>query len=731
MSSVLEKKLEVSVGEKSFYINGKPVFIYSGEIHYFRIPKKYWNEHLKSAKAAGLNTVSSYIPWNWHEYEEGKFDFTGKSHPQRDLVKFIELVEENGLYFSARVGPVSNAELVEEGIPKWLLKNNPDIYVQRKGFNNLPHALLLSYLNPKFHSFVKKWYDQVMPIVAKKQIQEGGPIILVQLCNEISMIHWLHKAYDENSYVSQKYQDFLKEKYGSISSLNTAYGAHYNDFHEVQQPKGEVNPQNLNIFFDWALFYRRYYALYFRFLADCASEHSITVPISANVPQFYDYDVRGRGVFSPMTTSIFRDFSVLTPKTVYGGAYQMRRLDYENFHDVVITSEVTKLLDKEAPTICAELQTGIMRDRPRLYPADVELNIKTSVAHGLNGINCYMFSSGENISGFGAFGAYHDWQAPVGLDGKEKKDHFEPLKEWGQFIKKFGSELGGTKKVAETSIGFYVPYYATEYYTGPWASQLESFRTYFFYDGIARLVQLAGFNYNFCDLMRADKNELNSQESLCVFSLEFMDAETQTKLKNYVEDGGKLIIGPKIPSFDLSGKKCSILAEALGLELGEKKEKEMILWKGKECFFEFPIQTFNGHKNKPLMKTVSGDACVTYGRTGKGSWISYGFPLQHIFDYLVPMVKEWYSKLGVQPVLETQPWDLQATLRWNGENGFLFIFNYHDVDKEGVVEIRRDPTDLVKGKKQKWFSKRVSLGRRSGLVIPLKLQKKKIVEVKK
>ncbi|MBI3012129.1 MAG: beta-galactosidase, partial [Elusimicrobia bacterium] len=579
----------IQTKDRSFYLKGKPFFIYSGEIHYFRIPKKYWNSHLQQAKSAGLNTVSSYIPWNWHEYEEGKFDFTGQSNPQRDLVQFLKLIKKNGLYFSARVGPVSNAELTHEGIPGWLLDSHPEIYVQRKGFNNLPHALLLSYLHPTFQNYVKKWYDQILPLVSQSQVHQGGPILLVQLCNEIGMIHWLHKAFDESEFVTTLYQNFLEEKYGEISQLNQRYGAHYQNYSQVRQPQGDLNPENFLIHFDWALFYRRYYALYFHSLSRQAKEHAITVPLSANAPQFYDYDVRGRGVFSPMTTSLYQDFSRLNPGTVFGGAYQMRRLDFENFHDIVITSEVTKLLDDAAPTICAELQTGVMRDRPRLYPQDVDLNIKTSVAHGLNGVNCYMFSSGLNSKGMGAFGSYHDWQAPVSLNGKETKPHIQPLKEWGKWIQRHGSDLAETKKVSDFALGFYSPYYATEYCSGAWVQELESARTNFFFDGFARIVQLAGFNYSFRDLLKSSLQDLLQEEMVSVFSLERMDEETQSKLLDYCRKGGKLLLGPRVPLVNLRNQKCTLLADGLGVEVEPIQKKEIILWKGMECPFDAPI----------------------------------------------------------------------------------------------------------------------------------------------
>ncbi len=756
----------IKVDNGQFILNGKPFFLYSGEIHYFRMPRKLWKTHIEKAKKAGLNTISFYIPWIWHEYEEGKWDFTGETHPQRDLVGFIEMVKKAGLYISARVGPVSNAELINEGIPSWLLKDNPEVYVQRSGVNNLPHAMLLSFLNPTFLKYVKRWYDQLLPIVSKQQVHKEGNIVMVQLCNEIGMVHWLHKAADQAPFVTDLYRKFLETKYKSVSALNAAYGTSYVSFDSVSQPSGDVDPKNLGIFFDWSLFFRRYYALYYHSLYGWAKQYGLEVPLSANIPQFYDYDVRGRGNFAPMTTSLYRDFSLYSPATVFGGAYQMRRLDFENFHDVSVTSEivrmtadVTEAIDPgalkdqagdlkrlvvapetarkvsvpRAPVVCAELQTGILRDRPRLYPSDVELNIKTSAAHGLNGVNCYMFSSGENLPGMGAFGSYHDWQAPVSLDGTEK-EHFAPIQDWGKFVKKFGSELAGAQKVTDTALGFYLPYYATEYYNGGWTGWIEAYRTNFYYDGFARLLQLANYNFSSTDLLKNGVESLLKHKTLCVFSLDAMDAGTQEKLAAYVRGGGSLVIGPKLPRFDLLGRPCAILSNALVVEVQEQAKKEMVIWNKIECSVEFPIQTYGnaptsrgGAEIKTLAQTAGGKPCTFVKYLDKGRCLAYGFPVSHVFDYQVQTVASWMKEAGASRSVEIDPWDVHGVARWGGESGFLFLFNYHDVPKKGKAILRLGGNY---GAKIVPFVKSFQLARRSAAIVPLKLKRNKIVEVK-
>ena len=413
----------------------------------------------------------------------------------------------------------------------------------------------------------------------------------------------------------------------------------------------------------------------------------------------------------------------VSPSTVLGGAYQTRRLDFENFHDIAITSEaVRSAADESAPIICAELQTGVMRDRPRLYASDVDLLLKTSAANGLNGLNCYMFSGGVNLPGMGCLGSVHDWQAPVSLDGSIKP-HFSAVESWGRFVRKFGAALADTKKVVDTAFGFYLPYFATEYFSGAWSARVEFLRQAYFFDGIGRLLVLANVHFSITDLLKETAESLSGRGSLCVFSLEFMDEKTQELLAGYVNAGGKLLIGPILPKKDLSGKSCEILIKSLDLSAETQAQIEMVTWNGFEFLPDFPIQVLKG-SDHVLARTAGGAPCAILGNRGRGRWLAYGFGLLHNYDYQVEMLKSWLAGLGVRPNLSADPWDLQAVARWKDDHGFLFIFNYHDQDKSGVVSF------APSWEKIRPFHKRISLARRTSIVIPLKLKDKKIMEVK-
>jgi len=712
------------VEKGSFVLGGKPFFMYSGEVHYFRIPRRDWKDRLRKAKAAGLNTVSSYIPWCWHEYEEDSLDFTGNTNPQRDLLGFIKVLEELGLYFLARVGPVSNAELVYEGLPHWLLKDHPEIYGEGKGLSDLPHVTLVSYLNPTFQKYVKRWYDRVLPIVERHQVTTGGNIILVQLCNEIGMVHWVNKTADYNPNTTKLYQDFLRKNYGEIDKVNKNYGTNYTDFNQIEQPEGQADSDWKPVFWDWAKFYRWYHAKYFQSLTQQARIRQINLPVVANIPQFYDFDVRGRGIYSPMTTSMFRDFPLYVPEVIFGGAYWPRRLDYDNFHDITLSTETVKMVSaRDVPTICCELQTGILRGRPKIQPPDVELLLKGSISQGLNGVNFYLFCGGENPQGLGVFGSYHDWQAPISPEGK-KRVHLESVKSFGKFIRTFGDKLALTEKEFDTVFGFYTPYYATEYLRGGFASELEGKRDQLFFDGVARLLQLTGINYTLKDLERSSIGQLLSHLTLWVFCLDFMDGETQAKLIQYVERGGRLIVFPTLPIMDLSYWKKTILLDGLGIEISGKERENLIKLKGKEILVRGETTTFRVGKSseKIIARTVRGEPCGLLKRKGKGWVLVLGFGISHVFDYHIDLVRDLAREIGIKPSIFLEAGEITAVLRSGGEDrkdkkyGFLFLSNYKEEPEYARISLK-----LPGESRRSQLPERglIYLPGRSALVLPL------------
>lgn len=153
------------IGDRAFFLNGELFVIKAAELHYPRIPKPYWEQRIKMCKAMGMNTICLYIFWNYHEPEEGKFDFSG----QKDIAAFCRLAQENGMYIIVRPGPYVCAEWEMGGLPWWLLKKK-DIKLREHD----------SY----FMERVQLFMDEIGKQLADLQISRGGNIIMMQVENE-------------------------------------------------------------------------------------------------------------------------------------------------------------------------------------------------------------------------------------------------------------------------------------------------------------------------------------------------------------------------------------------------------------------------------------------------------------------------------------------------------------------------------------------------------------------
>ena len=139
--------------------------IRSGAIHYFRVMPEYWEDRLFKLKAAGLNTVETYVPWNLHEPKPGEFCFEGIL----DIVKFVKTVDRLGLNVIVRPGPYICAEWDFGGFPAWLLKDE---------------NIRLRCYDKKYLDAVTKYYKVLLSKLAPLQKTKGGPIIAMQIENE-------------------------------------------------------------------------------------------------------------------------------------------------------------------------------------------------------------------------------------------------------------------------------------------------------------------------------------------------------------------------------------------------------------------------------------------------------------------------------------------------------------------------------------------------------------------
>ncbi|MFE5408359.1 beta-galactosidase family protein [Microbacterium sp. NPDC056569] len=154
-----------AIGETDFLLDGEPFRVLAGALHYFRVHPGQWADRIRKAKLMGLNTIETYVAWNAHEPVRGEWDATGWN----DLGAFLDLVAAQGMHAIVRPGPYICAEWHNGGLPVWL---------------TALEGVGLRRSEPKYLAAVTAYLERVYEIVAPRQIDRGGPVILVQIENE-------------------------------------------------------------------------------------------------------------------------------------------------------------------------------------------------------------------------------------------------------------------------------------------------------------------------------------------------------------------------------------------------------------------------------------------------------------------------------------------------------------------------------------------------------------------
>ncbi|XP_007562829.1 beta-galactosidase-1-like protein 2 isoform X1 [Poecilia formosa] len=176
------KRVEgLRANSSQFSLEKQPFRILGGSVHYFRVPRTYWEDRLLKMKACGINTLTTYVPWNLHEPERGVFDF----EDDLDLEAYLRIAASLGLWVILRPGPYICAEWDFGGLPSWLLRDqNMKLRTTYSGFTDA----------------VNSFFDELIKKVTPYQYSQGGPIIAVQVENE-------YGSYAKDD----KYMPFIKE----------------------------------------------------------------------------------------------------------------------------------------------------------------------------------------------------------------------------------------------------------------------------------------------------------------------------------------------------------------------------------------------------------------------------------------------------------------------------------------------------------------------------------------
>ena len=551
---------QLTFDSTGFLAGGKRIFLSSGDIHYFRVPRDQWRDRLEKFKAVGGNCVSTYIPWMIYEPEEGIFL---DDNPQYDLEAFLKLCAEMDLWVAAHPGPYQYSELNYGGLPGWIF-DKPTMRALRA--DGTPIGAV-SYLAPDFLACVRKWYRFIIPKIARHQTTNGGSVATIQFDNELMGCHEWLGSFDHHPDAmgvgrdAGRWPDFLQTKYGSLAAVREAYGLDAKTWSEVK-PLGSTTPVSPA----QRRLVRDYQECYFRSVADFA-ETMVAWMREDGMNVKFIHNAAG-----PTMNAYFNEMvERLGTKDFLLGVDHYYNLDMDwdqnnptpKYGSKVFYS-LEMLRHRGHPPTVFEMPGGSLSDFPPITALDSSCAFMLHAAYGLKGYNIYIFAGGPNPGKCGCTGDLYDFGAAVSPVG-ELREHYYAQQRFASFLHDH-NWLTTAHRVHDCQIASVWDYARSNYHCkdrqgGLLFSNLDAFR--FMRKGLMMTSFCASLSPNMVDLENGDPHSWLGTP-LMVASATSMPRRAQENLVAFLEAGGKLLVAPLLPTLDENFLPCTVLADFLG-----------------------------------------------------------------------------------------------------------------------------------------------------------------------
>ena len=564
----------MTVSDGRLNIDGRSTYLFSGEVHYWRVETRYWRPILEALKATGMEWVGTYVPWRRHDLGVHDYDFEGRTDERLSLPAFLELCQELGLSVYFRPGPLIVSEMACGGYPDWLGHSGPE-YMVWTATGEVPMGFpgegnpgrCPSYLHPTYLGHCRTYLSEVNRVIAPFLHQNGGPIRLYQLDNEVSLI--CRGAMFQSDYnphvvgVGGEYHQWLAGKYGTVDAI--PYGEGRGSIEEIDPPRdlSHFGRVPMQWYFDWAEFKEFILAEYLRRIKqihlDCGVSDVVFCtnfnPHRPNaMPNNWHEEQKACDAANPGLVGYDFYRGPFMSRTGYGSMDRICRMHSSYFP-----------LPWSAEFMCGFWNEDYA-DKSYPYGEHHEFMADVALAHGLKGISWYMFHDREYWGG-----------SPVSERGHRRYAH-DALCTTMAFVneaKDFGSlredrevaVIGYRPYLRHTFIGDDMPARDSEVFLGaPSIDGIPAGRSSREYEGTFALLADAGYHPGAID-PDINPGDLARYGAVFFSTQTFMDAETQRRLLDYVRGGGALVMGPAVPGQDLAFASLSVLGDEVSSTL--------------------------------------------------------------------------------------------------------------------------------------------------------------------
>lgn len=663
-----------------YRLDGQPYYLNSGEFHYFRVPRPDWRRRMQLFREAGGNCVATYIPWCLHEPEEGRFVFGGRDW--LEVEEFFRAAREQGLYVIARPGPYQYSELRYGGLPRWLFVDYPEVLAQNADGKPIG-AAAASYLHPVFLEKVRAWFSQVCPLIARYTVSRDGPVVFTQIDNEMMGLHVWNNTIDYNQTTmgfgqpDGRFPHFLRQRYGEIAALNRSYDSPYPTFEAVRplapaQPRTAAELRRHKDLFDH---YLQTVAEYAATLAGWMRQAGIDTPLIHNSgnPDMNPY-------YLEVAEALGDDFLLGSDHYYALGPDWKQNNPTPQYAARVFCSNETLRLMGYPPSVL-ELPAGSLSDFPPFMPEDARACYLLHLALGMKGHNYYIFTGGPNPPLVGGTTDDYDYGAAIGSDG-EVRPLYAVQREIGALLAEY-PWLVEAEREDDCRFALDLEHVRSAFY---WQKRgdlpfANGEAVQFLQTGPLTSAFCASYSPVLCSL---DDDDWVGDVStpLVVAASASMSAAKQERLIRFLQNGGRLLIAPVLPTLDEHLNPCTLLAQYLGEPDMRPYASETMrlsmdevtnIMNNGEVFVtdRLPART------AAILKDEDSGQVVGWERQFKGGGraIVWGFRWVHAKDEHRRMMTALLERLGAKRKVVCSTATVWTSLRSAGGRSLLFLMN--------------------------------------------------------
>jgi hypothetical protein len=479
----------VNIRERKIWVGDTSIHLLGGEVHFWRLNPAHWRTVLRRVKDLGVSVVATYVCWDFHELEPGRYDFTGETDPACNLLGFLDLVAEENLWVILRPGPYIYAEWRNNGVPD--------------------RAACYHRASEAFRLEAAPYMDAVTQLMRPYLASNGGRIILWQADNEIDP--WPH-LYTEQLGLGRHpgpFQDFLRLRYPDIAALNEAWRTNYEMFEQARAVSHMIpeDPIMMARYNDYRTFLHAYVTEVASWSADFYRARGVDVPILLNT-------------YSGVGTQRWADMEKLAD-LVGPDIYPSREYIYRPGEQRHILEAIRYTRAYSQLPYIPEYESGIwhdwLEDVGALTPKHYRLLCTTALQGGAAGWNWYMLVNRDNW-----------YQSPINEWGRARAGIFEAFQQMTALYHQLDPTT--LEPVTTAAVTFDPLQRATD---RPGRELLQALYN-------------ADIDYDFFDLTGPE-----SQCSMLFYAGgAWLSAEGQMRLAHWVEQGGHLVCVGTVPRLD-------------------------------------------------------------------------------------------------------------------------------------------------------------------------------------